>query len=165
MGFTLNTISLLALSLVAGILVDDAIVEIENIVRHMRMGKTAYQASMDAADEIGLAVVATTMAIIASIVAEFVGSTEGLGFLILFFANAYLLSREYFELAAMRFRTPEEAKAMRKANAGYVFLTGMIIAGFVSVPILNFATPVFAMAFMVHIHKKMSGSRTAVLAA
>ncbi|MBO9379808.1 AcrB/AcrD/AcrF family protein [Sphingomonas histidinilytica] len=65
MGFTLNTISLLALSLVAGILVDDAIVEIENIVRHMRMGKTAYQASMDAADEIGLAVVATTMSIVA----------------------------------------------------------------------------------------------------
>ncbi|MES2494695.1 MAG: efflux RND transporter permease subunit [Pseudomonadota bacterium] len=65
MGFTLNTISLLALSLVAGILVDDAIVEIENIVRHMRMGKSAYQASMDAADEIGLAVVATTMAIVA----------------------------------------------------------------------------------------------------
>ena len=65
MGFTLNTISLLALSLVAGILVDDAIVEIENIVRHMRMGKTAYQASMEAADEIGLAVVATTMAIVA----------------------------------------------------------------------------------------------------
>ena len=65
MGFTLNTISMLALSLVAGILVDDAIVEIENIVRHMRMGKSAYQASMDAADEIGLAVVATTMAIVA----------------------------------------------------------------------------------------------------
>ena len=65
MGFSLNTLSLLALSLVAGVLVDDAIVEIENIVRHMRMGKSAYQASMDAADEIGLAVVATTMAIVA----------------------------------------------------------------------------------------------------
>ncbi|WP_118855996.1 efflux RND transporter permease subunit [Sphingomonas mesophila] len=65
MGITLNGLSLLALSLVAGVLVDDAIVEIENIVRHMRMGKTAYQASMDAADEIGLAVVATTMAIVA----------------------------------------------------------------------------------------------------
>jgi len=65
MGFTLNTISLLALSLVAGVLVDDAIVEIENIVRHMRMGKSAYQASIDAADEIGMAVVATTMAIVA----------------------------------------------------------------------------------------------------
>jgi multidrug efflux pump subunit AcrB len=65
MGFTLNGISLLALSLVAGILVDDAIVEIENIVRHMRMGKNAYTASLEAADEIGLAVVATTAAIVA----------------------------------------------------------------------------------------------------
>ncbi|OYW23706.1 MULTISPECIES: efflux RND transporter permease subunit [unclassified Sphingomonas] len=65
MGFTLNGLSLLALSLVAGVLVDDAIVEIENIVRHMRMGKSAYQASIDAADEIGLAVLATTMSIVA----------------------------------------------------------------------------------------------------
>lgn len=65
MGFSLNFLSLLALSLVAGVLVDDAIVEIENIVRHMRMGKTAYQAAIDAADEIGLAVVATTMSIVA----------------------------------------------------------------------------------------------------
>ena len=65
LGFSLNQLSLLALSLVAGVLVDDAIVEIENIVRHMRMGKSAWQASMDAADEIGLAVVATTMSIVA----------------------------------------------------------------------------------------------------
>jgi multidrug efflux pump subunit AcrB len=65
LGFPLNFLSLLALSLVAGVLVDDAIVEIENIVRHMRMGKTAYQASIDAADEIGLAVVATTLSIVA----------------------------------------------------------------------------------------------------
>jgi len=64
-GFTLNQLSLLALGLVAGVLVDDAIVEIENIVRHMRMGKTAYQAAIDAADEIGLAVVATTFSIVA----------------------------------------------------------------------------------------------------
>jgi CysZ protein len=82
----------------------------------------------------------------------------GFGVLILFFANAYLLSREYFELAAMRFRPPDEAKAMRKANMGYIFLAGMAIAAFVSIPILNFATPVFAMAFMVHVHKKMSGA-------
>jgi len=65
MGFNLNFLSLLALGLVAGVLVDDAIVEIENIVRHMRMGKSAYQAAIDAADEIGLAVVATTMSIVA----------------------------------------------------------------------------------------------------
>jgi len=65
LGFSLNMQSLLALGLVAGVLVDDAIVEIENIVRHMRMGKTAYQAAIDAADEIGLAVVATTFSIVA----------------------------------------------------------------------------------------------------
>lgn len=65
LGITLNQMSLLALGLVAGVLVDDAIVEVENIVRHMRMGKSAYQASIDAADEIGLAVVATTFSIVA----------------------------------------------------------------------------------------------------
>lgn len=65
LGFTLNQMSLLALGLVAGVLVDDAIVEVENIVRHMRMGKSAYQAAIDAADEIGLAVVATTFSIVA----------------------------------------------------------------------------------------------------
>ncbi|HWJ59791.1 MAG TPA: efflux RND transporter permease subunit [Sphingomicrobium sp.] len=65
LGINLNFMSTMAMSLVAGVLVDDAIVEIENIVRHMRMGKSAYQASLDAADEIGLAVLATTMAIVA----------------------------------------------------------------------------------------------------
>lgn len=64
-GFSINVVSLLALSLVVGVLVDDAIVEIENIVRHLRMGKTPYQAAMEAADEIGLAVVATTLTLIA----------------------------------------------------------------------------------------------------
>lgn len=64
-GFSLNVVTLLALSLVVGILVDDAIVEVENIVRHLRMGKTPYQAAMEAADEIGMAVVATTFALVA----------------------------------------------------------------------------------------------------
>jgi HAE1 family hydrophobic/amphiphilic exporter-1 len=64
-GFTLNMMTLIALGLVAGVLVDDAIVEIENIVRHIRMGKPAYEAAVEAADEIGLAVVATSATIIA----------------------------------------------------------------------------------------------------
>lgn len=63
--FSLNLISLLALSLVIGVLVDDAIVEVENIMRHLRMGKTPYEAAMEAADEIGLAVIATTFTLIA----------------------------------------------------------------------------------------------------
>jgi multidrug efflux pump subunit AcrB len=78
MGFTLNQISLLGLSLVAGVLVDDAIVEIENIVRHMRMGKSCFQAAIDAADEIGLAVVATSFTIIAVFLpVSFMGGVTG----------------------------------------------------------------------------------------
>jgi multidrug efflux pump subunit AcrB len=78
MGFTLNSISLLGVSLVAGVLVDDAIVEIENIVRHMRMGKSGFQAALDAADEIGLAVVATSATIIAVFVpVSFMGGITG----------------------------------------------------------------------------------------
>lgn len=65
LGFSINIITLLALSLVVGILVDDAIVEVENIVRHLRLGKTPYQAAMEAANEIGLAVIATTFTLIA----------------------------------------------------------------------------------------------------
>ncbi|MCC2675058.1 MAG: putative inner rane transporter, partial [Ramlibacter sp.] len=65
LGFWINVVTLLALSLVIGILVDDAIVEVENIVRHLRMGKSPYEAAMEAADEIGLAVVATTFTLIA----------------------------------------------------------------------------------------------------
>jgi multidrug efflux pump subunit AcrB len=65
LGFSVNVITLLALSLVIGVLVDDAIVEVENIERHLQMGKTPYQAAMEAADEIGLAVIATTFTLIA----------------------------------------------------------------------------------------------------
>src|SRR2546430_15167639 len=89
----------------------------------------------------------------------------GAGFLAFFIATAWLLGREYFELAAMRFRPPAEAKAMRRAHRGQVFLAGMFIVLFVSVPILNFATPLFAMALMVHIHKRASGRRAGAIVA
>ncbi len=65
LGFSLNLVSFLAMTLATGILVDDAIVEIENIARHIRMGKTPYRAAIEAADEIGLAVIATTFTIVA----------------------------------------------------------------------------------------------------
>jgi CysZ protein len=83
----------------------------------------------------------------------------GAGFLVFFIATGWLLGREYFELAAMRFRSPAEAKAMRKQNAATVFAAGLVIAAFVSIPILNLATPLFGMAFMVHLHKRLSGPR------
>jgi uncharacterized protein involved in cysteine biosynthesis len=80
----------------------------------------------------------------------------GLGVAIFFFAAAYLLSREYFELAAMRFRSPAEAKALRRAHRGTVFAAGLPIALFVSIPVVNLATPLFGMAMMVHMHKRLS---------
>jgi CysZ protein len=82
----------------------------------------------------------------------------GFGALIFFFAVAWLLGREYFELAAMRFRPPQAAKALRRRNAGAVYVGGLLIAVFVSIPIVNLATPLFAVALMVHVHKRLSGS-------
>jgi CysZ protein len=85
----------------------------------------------------------------------------GFGAVIFFLATAWLLSREYFLLAAMRFRPADEAKAMRQHNALTVFIGGLFIAAFVSIPIVNLATPLFAMAFMVHLHKQLSVKRLA----
>jgi CysZ protein len=81
----------------------------------------------------------------------------GAGFIAFFIATAWLLGREYFELAAMRFRTPEDARLMRKQNSATVFTAGLFIAAFVSIPIVNLATPLFGMSFMVHMHKRLSG--------
>ena len=89
----------------------------------------------------------------------------GVNLIAFFVANAYLLGREYFELAAMRFRPIAEARALRKENAVRVFLYGMVIAAIVFVPILNLITPVFATAFMVRMHKRIAagrGPRTAI---
>jgi len=80
-GYTLNTVTLLSLALVVGVLVDDAIVEIENIERHLRMGKSPFQAAMEAADEIGMAVIATTFALVAVFLpTAFMGGVPGLFF-------------------------------------------------------------------------------------
>ncbi len=87
----------------------------------------------------------------------------GLGFIALFIANAYLLGREYFLLAAMRFRSPAEARGLRRLHRSAVFLAGMMIALLVSIPVLNFVTPIFAMAFMVHMHKRLSPNRTELI--
>ena len=83
----------------------------------------------------------------------------GAGFIAFFIATAWLLGREYFELAAMRFRPAAEAKLMRKQYAGTIFTAGLVIAAFVSIPVVKLATPLFGMAFMVHMHKRLSGPR------
>ncbi len=104
MGFTLNVVTLLSMSLVVGILVDDAIVEIENIMRHLRMGKTPYQAAMEAADEIGLAVIATTFTLIAVFLpTAFMGGVAGKFFVQFGWTAAVAV---FFSLVVARMLTP-----------------------------------------------------------
>ena len=73
-----------------------------------------------------------------------------------FLVNGYLLGREFFEFAAMRFRPEEQAKALRRKHAGTVFVAGLVIAAFLAVPLVNLLTPLFAAAMMVHLHKAVS---------
>ncbi|GFM64323.1 acriflavin resistance protein [Pseudomonas cichorii] len=111
-GFTLNTVSLLALALIIGILVDDAIVEVENIARHLRMGKSPREAAMEAADEIGLAVIATTVTLVAVFLpTAFMGGVAGKLFVQFgVTASAALL----FSLMVARLLTPMMAAAFLK---------------------------------------------------
>lgn len=112
---SLNNISLLGIALVVGILVDDAIVEIENIVRHIRQsGKTAYQAAIDAADEIGLAVVATTFAIISVFMP--VGLMPGIPGQFFKAFSIAVCSSVFFSLVVARLLTPLMAAFLLKAN-------------------------------------------------
>jgi CysZ protein len=83
----------------------------------------------------------------------------GIGAVMFFIATAWLLGREYFDLAAMRFHPVAEAKALRHRQRVEVFTAGLFIAGFVSIPILNLATPLFGTALMVHVHKKLTMRR------
>ena len=131
LGFTLNNMTLLALSLVAGVLVDDAIVEIENIVRHMRMGKTAYQASIEAADEIGLAVLATTMSIVAVFLP--VGLMPGIAGQ--FFKNFgfTVVASVLLSLAVARLITPMVAAYFLKAHGHAKHGEGWMMSGYLRV--------------------------------
>lgn len=78
----------------------------------------------------------------------------GIGAVMFFIATAWLLGREYFDLAAMRFHPVAEARALRRRHQATVFTAGLFIAGFVSIPVLNLATPLFGTALMVHVHKR-----------
>jgi len=142
-------------SLVASVFVDDVadVVEREHYPAErpgvaLPVGRAIVEGSKTALLTILVYVIALPFVLLA-----------GAGLLVFFIATAWLLGREYFELAAMRFRTPEEAKALRKQNGATVFAAGLFIAAFVSIPIVNLATPLFGMAFMVHMHKRLSGPR------
>jgi uncharacterized protein involved in cysteine biosynthesis len=142
-------------SLVASVFVDDVADQVER--KHYPAERPGTALPVGLAMREGVKTAALTL-LVYLIALPFV-FVAGAGFIAFFIATAWLLGREYFELAAMRFRSPAEAKAMRKQNAATVFTAGLIIAAFVSIPIVNLATPLFGMAFMVHMHKRLSGPR------
>jgi len=94
--------------------------------------------------------------VLGNIVALLLLLVPGVNIAAFFIVNGYLLGREFFEFAAMRFRPEAEAKALRRKHAGTVFLAGLVIAAVLAVPVLNLLTPLFAAAMMVHLHKAVS---------
>ena len=131
LGYSLNTVTLLALSLVVGILVDDAIVEVENIERHMQMGKSAREASMEAADEIGLAVIATTFTLIAVFLpTAFMDGVIGIIFKQFGITASVAV---FFSLLVARFVTPMMAAYMMRPGPPEEARDGIVMRGYLSV--------------------------------
>ncbi|EPE95215.1 sulfate transporter family protein [Rhizobium grahamii] len=94
--------------------------------------------------------------VLGNVVALFLLFLPGVNLIAFFLVNGYLLGREFFEFAAMRFRSPQEARAFRAKHAATVFLAGLVIAAFLAVPVVNLLTPLFAAGLMVHLHKLIS---------
>jgi CysZ protein len=156
LGLTVGLAFLIApvTSLVAGFFLDDMAEIVERAVDPAGAPGTAVPvaaAAIFALRYAGLSLVVNLVAL-ALLFAPGVNVVAFLG------ANGYLLGREYFELAAMRFRTPAEARAMRGHYELRVFVAGLIIAGFLAIPILNLCTPLFATAFMTRLHKRLAGA-------
>lgn len=101
--------------------------------------------------------------IVGNIVALFLLFIPGVNLVAFFLVNGYLLGREFFEFAAMRFRSPQEARQFRAKHALTVFLAGLVIAAFLAIPIVNLLTPLFAAGMMVHLHKLISRKEAAPL--
>jgi CysZ protein len=141
-----------ATSLVAGFFLDEIADLVEREVdRGGAPGKPA-----PVLDSVLFGLRFAALSLIATLLALVFLFVPGFGFVAWIAANAYLLGRQYFELAAMRFRPFAEARAMREHFAAPVYLAGLIIAGFVSIPLLNLFTPLFATALMARLHKRLS---------
>lgn len=146
-------------ALVASIFVDDVAEEVER--KHYPAEKTG--AALPIARALFEGLKTALLAIGLYLIALPFFFFAGIGVVVFFVLAAFLLGREYFLLAAMRFRSAEDARLMRKDNTATIFLYGCVVAAFVSIPIVNLATPLFGTALMVHLHKRLSGPRPELL--
>ncbi len=145
-GFLIAPVS----AMFAGIFLDDIALEVE--AKYYPGDPPGRELPISAA--VWLAAKFTVLVVIANLIALLLVLLPGINMMIFFLLNGFLLGREFFQFAAMRFADEEEVRTLRKANEGVIFMGGMIIAGFMAIPILNLATPIFAAALMVHIHKQ-----------
>ena len=139
-------------ALIAGLFLDDVA---EVVEKRDYPGDQAGQA-MPLGQAIASSLQFLGVVIAGNILALLLLFVPGINLIAFFLVNGYLLGRELFEFAAMRFRSPPEARAFRSKHRGTVFLAGLLIAGFLAVPIVNLLTPLFAAGLMVHLHKKIS---------
>ena len=147
-------------ALVAGIFLDEAAEHIErNHYPDDPPGEAlpVFAAMKEALAFLGIVIIGNIFALLLLLV-------PGVNLIAFFVVNGYLLGREFFEFAAMRFMSPPEARAFRRKRGLTVFLAGLVVAGFVAIPIVNLATPLFATAFMMHLFKRMEPSKTVVRA-
>ena len=139
-------------ALIAGLFLDDVAERVEQIdFPYDEAGKP-----LPTLQAVLLSIKFFGIVVLGKLIAQALLVVPGVNIIAFFVVNAYLLSREFFEFAAMRFRPEEEGKALRRKHAASVFTAGLVIAGFLSVPILNLLTPLFAAAMMVHLHKRIT---------
>ncbi|WP_371344844.1 sulfate transporter family protein [Ancylobacter sp. IITR112] len=139
-------------SLIAGLFLDDVAAQVE---RNDFPLEPEGQA-LPIARSLWLTVKFFGVMLAVNLVALLLLLVPGVNLVVFYVANGYLLGREYFQLAAMRYRSEDEVALLRRHHAGAIFLGGLVIAAVVSVPILNLVTPVFATIFMVRLHKRLS---------
>ena len=139
-------------ALIAGLFLDDIA---EVVERHDYPGDVPGQA-MPIGPALAGSLKFLGVVVLGNIVALTLLLVPGVNLIAFFLVNGYLLGREFFEFAAMRFRPPQEARMFRVKHAATVFLAGLLIAVFLAVPVVNLLTPLFAAAMMVHLHKRLS---------
>jgi len=139
-------------AVIAGLFLDD----VAEVVERTDYPRDPVGRAMPALRSLVLAIKFFGVVILGNIVALMLLLVPGINIAAFFIVNGYLLGREFFEFAAMRFRPEDEARALRRQYAGTVFLAGLVIAAFLAVPLLNLVTPLFAAAMMVHLHKAVS---------
>ena len=144
-------------AIIAGLLQDD----IAEVVERADYPADPPGRALPLAQAVPQAVKFTGIVILGNIFALLLLLVPGINLVAFFLVNGYLLGREFFEFAAMRFRSPADARALRKAHGTTVFLAGLAIAGFLAVPILNLLTPIFATVMMVHLHKRLTYTSSA----